>query len=515
MVSLFGRPLADLELEDYERTRVDDKLCHRLRDALSTREASSITSNQKDEQHRQSDLAAKASSSEHFVGATIVARHLKSHIQWKAYSKQELAWALFDDFKRCRCPCILADASGSIAWFSTPVVHEMLSSWCKRKFESSHAGVDFRLAASWTTEEAPAEYVVRDGADMVPRTFRYERSDAGGWVAVKPHVEEGSGSVRSGRSRSPRRGERSDKRRHGVSCGTLARGLLPEEAPVAVAAPTTAAVAACRAAPVAAVPAAASVGCSTAAACSANMCACPECGAPPAQADSKFCHRCGACLAASDHDDAWESLGPEFANLLGAVARADRSDRSNLQIEGFRFEDGPFHPAASCCEEDWDALRSKCLRKAPSVVQEESDSSGDEPRFANDRVVDVDVSSVFNLQTECSAAFSDGTPLDVLRRELRDGKRHPMRDDFLILGVVAARIRSPHLRQPGCSRTPRRVVYYTLDHRRLLCMRASGCKRVRVRIKLSGRFVDDLFNKATDSLGQRTYIRVTPRGIRR
>ena len=97
----------------------------------------------------------------------------------------------------------------------------------------------------------------------------------------------------------------------------------------------------------------------------------------------------------------------------------------------------------------------------------------------------------------------------VLIDALKQGEKDPMKDNFLILNAVEVSIRSSESRRVGERRTPRRVGYWTFDHRRLFCLRQAGCTRVRLRIQLSGRAVDEMFNKAMDCLGCRTTIHVS------
>merc|ERR1711998_238003 len=84
---------------------------------------------------------------------------------------------------------------------------------------------------------------------------------------------------------------------------------------------------------------------------------------------------------------------------------------------------------------------------------------------------------------------------------LRSGAKNPMVDDFLILNVVKVKRKN---RFKTC-------IYYSLDNRRLLCMRKAGCTRIRVRVRLAGPSVDEFLNKTRGILGERKEIEVRPR----
>ena len=65
-------------------------------------------------------------------------------------------------------------------------------------------------------------------------------------------------------------------------------------------------------------------------------------------------------------------------------------------------------------------------------------------------VVEVSVSDVYFLQKTCSNAMRNGASLMELTQQIRDGDVHPLRDDFLILDVIAASLRIN--RRPGAKR---------------------------------------------------------------
>jgi len=196
--------------------------------------------------------------------------------------------------------------------------------------------------------------------------------------------------------------------------------------------------------------------------------------------------------------------------MLG-MAGKDRAD--DVRIMGFRTQGDLFRSAHTCAEDDWDYLRATFAAHASGAAnakKEEVASSDEDECLGHEDVVETSISRVFNLQQACSAVFRDGRPLHVLIHELRTKRKDPLKDDFLILNVARACIQRRGSRRPHSSADSRAVVYYTLDHRRLHCLREAGCSRLRVRVRLAGREVDEFVKKAAESLGQRTAIRVRP-----
>jgi len=68
-------------------------------------------------------------------------------------------------------------------------------------------------------------------------------------------------------------------------------------------------------------------------------------------------------------------------------------------------------------------------------------------------------------QNNCGMKFRNGLPLQSLVDELRRGTRDPLKDDFLILNVAEVRL------DLG-------LFFYSLDNKRLLCMREAFGKRL-------------------------------------
>ena len=94
------------------------------------------------------------------------------------------------------------------------------------------------------------------------------------------------------------------------------------------------------------------------------------------------------------------------------------------------------------------------------------------------------------MQRSCSDTFRNSQTLAGLRQQLRDGIVNPLDDDRLILDVIEVAIRPDRRRG-----TRRRLVYYTLDHRRLKCMKDEGCSQIRVHVVISkNRILDNFVN---------------------
>ena len=60
-----------------------------------------------------------------------------------------------------------------------------------------------------------------------------------------------------------------------------------------------------------------------------------------------------------------------------------------------------------------------------------------------------------------------------------------------------------------------RQVYYTLDHRRLKCMKEAGCVKVRAHVVLRDKFLDECVNKGLHSIGMRSEIELKRIGFKR
>ena len=81
-------------------------------------------------------------------------------------------------------------------------------------------------------------------------------------------------------------------------------------------------------------------------------------------------------------------------------------------------------------------------------------------------IAKVSISDVYYLQRNCSDAMRNDMPPAELTWRLRDEEAHPKRHDSLILGVLAVSVRLNRGRGAG-----RKLVYYTVHHRRLKCMK--------------------------------------------
>lgn len=153
---------------------------------------------------------------------------------------------------------------------------------------------------------------------------------------------------------------------------------------------------------------------------------------------------------------------------------------------GFRIGQGLLHTG----ESQWAVLRDQVQAQPKLDIKAE--------------VKEVDVETIYYTQRSCSGEFRNGLPLEHLVQGLRDGCFHPLQDEFLILNVVQTEFR---LRQ--AHRAPKRTVYFSLDNRRLKCMKDVACKVARVRVVVCNKVVDELINKAEVSL--RSDIRVRDR----
>lgn len=220
---------------------------------------------------------------------------------------------------------------------------------------------------------------------------------------------------------------------------------------------------------------------------------CSECGSAAAAATSQYCDRCGAKL---DAGESAESMGLRLGKKLEDVI-----------IQGFRPNpEERFVEADLCSEKDWDNLRraitSSLKVKTEPGSSDDDDSAGD----VQDEVRTIPIDRIFNIQRWCTDHFQDKRPLTVTIDDLKTRRIHHLEHPKFVLNVVMARIRNP--------RGGKKEMFWTCDHRRLVCMRSAGCAEVRVRIKLRGPVFDEFMNKgAKDDLGTRTGIEVKRRRL--
>ena len=104
----------------------------------------------------------------------------------------------------------------------------------------------------------------------------------------------------------------------------------------------------------------------------------------------------------------------------------------------------------------------------------------------------IPIREVANLQTWCSPRFKDGRTLEATIRELKQGLVDPLKHPNFILNVEKVNVKHNGVWQD---------LYWTEDHRRLVCMREAGCKHIRVRVPPFDRRVQQIFRKAIDRIG--------------
>eukprot|EP00930_Biecheleria_cincta_P055067 TRINITY_DN4143_c0_g1_i1.p1 TRINITY_DN4143_c0_g1~~TRINITY_DN4143_c0_g1_i1.p1 ORF type:complete len:802 (-),score=115.70 TRINITY_DN4143_c0_g1_i1:315-2720(-) len=178
----------------------------------------------------------------------------------------------------------------------------------------------------------------------------------------------------------------------------------------------------------------------------------------------------------------------------------------DIAVDAIRSNAGSEVGAGNSSVECWDGdeFRNSVSRFFVSSMPEEEHDA--EISNSDGQVVEVPISKVYNLQDNISERFKDGTPLCKLIEDLKQGAQDPMREPHLILNAAMASVPTSSRRH-----APRETFYWTYDHRRFYCMQQAGCATVRLRIKLSGRAVDELFSKARDALGQRSSVKVNSR----
>ena len=162
------------------------------------------------------------------------------------------------------------------------------------------------------------------------------------------------------------------------------------------------------------------------------------------------------------------------------------SSVETLSFIGFRIGEG----LTRNTESEWDMLREQLRYQQRSVIKHE--------------VTTVDIDDVYFTQTTCPNQFRDGRSLTELMHSLHHKLVDPMEDDLLILNVIQVAVRL-HKRSGAQSRC-----MYTLDHRRLKCMKDAGCTKLRVRIILANSPPLNV-NKAIGRIGCRRDVHVKRR----
>ena len=169
-----------------------------------------------------------------------------------------------------------------------------------------------------------------------------------------------------------------------------------------------------------------------------------------------FCHRRGARVERSQAARHGRSRSPRRASIGDNVAFVE-DETEALTIVGFKIGDGLIRTS----DDEWDALRD-LVRHRRDIKQE---------------ITVLDIRDVYYTQRSCSPCFRHGGSLSNLTQQLRDRVFDPMEHDFLILDVIQASLRGDRRRG-----TLPKLIYYSLDHRRLKCMKDAGCLQMRARI---------------------------------
>ena len=200
---------------------------------------------------------------------------------------------------------------------------------------------------------------------------------------------------------------------------------------------------------------------------------------------ARFCMDCGQRLKRSRSRSRTRS--PEPPSKLHV-------DQLDLEIVGFKLPYEEEHTDHLGDEALWDHFRARLMdfHATTSEVKEEIE----ETEEVGD-IVTVPIDAVRNLQRRCSSRFRDGRPLEQTIQQLESGQVNELHHPNFVLNVAKA-VRDG------------RATYYTLDHRRLYCMRRAGKQHVRVRICLAGRMFDEFARKARErlDLGRPDEIRV-------
>eukprot|EP00929_Paragymnodinium_shiwhaense_P090081 TRINITY_DN50309_c0_g1_i1.p1 TRINITY_DN50309_c0_g1~~TRINITY_DN50309_c0_g1_i1.p1 ORF type:complete len:456 (-),score=103.90 TRINITY_DN50309_c0_g1_i1:252-1619(-) len=195
--------------------------------------------------------------------------------------------------------------------------------------------------------------------------------------------------------------------------------------------------------------------------------------------DARFCNQCGFALqgqgaASSDAGDCIIT-GFRFPDRARADQHEDDGDEALRAFEQ--------HMERAQTDGDWDEFRQRLSRgrEANARVKEEP---------VDERVEEVDIHSVCYVQKNIGRLFKDNRSIDELidllkthQVDHRDTEQYP----WLVLHAV-------HVKKHG------RSVYFTMDHRRLYCMREAGLQTVYLRVRRLSSIGLELAMKAFDKL---------------
>ncbi|CAK9008682.1 MTOR-associated protein MEAK7 (MEAK7) (TBC/LysM-associated domain-containing protein 1) (TLD domain-containing protein 1) [Durusdinium trenchii] len=198
----------------------------------------------------------------------------------------------------------------------------------------------------------------------------------------------------------------------------------------------------------------------------------PQCSHSGMPDHARFCMHCGQPLRRSQARSRSPDMRGKFRDDGGL----------DLEIVGFKL-----FPEEECSDHHgdellWDRFRARLLDFHSEScknwdVKEEIEETGE--------VVTVPIGAVFNLQQRCSSRFRDGRTLEQTIRQLKNGQVNELKHPNFVLNVAKACLNG-------------HALYWTLDHRRFLCMKLAGKQHVRVRIVLAGRAFDDFARKARE-----------------
>lgn len=160
--------------------------------------------------------------------------------------------------------------------------------------------------------------------------------------------------------------------------------------------------------------------------------------------------------------------------------------------------------AQASSSSDWD-WRSSDVMQGSGPTQDwasSPNSAGWQSRdWSGDGNIEVvAISRVAYLQKTCTSTFKDGRTLQQTTEELKSGQLDPFSHENFILSALKCNVRHEGRWQD---------LYWSKDHRRLVCMRRAGCTHVRLRIdRIESRKFQPIMRKLIASVGHSTDIEV-------
>eukprot|EP00928_Gymnodinium_smaydae_P045971 TRINITY_DN30596_c0_g2_i1.p1 TRINITY_DN30596_c0_g2~~TRINITY_DN30596_c0_g2_i1.p1 ORF type:complete len:328 (+),score=39.68 TRINITY_DN30596_c0_g2_i1:252-1235(+) len=202
--------------------------------------------------------------------------------------------------------------------------------------------------------------------------------------------------------------------------------------------------------------------------------------------------------------EAFPELGIASSATLGETSSANLAPNQLPEVSIIGFVYDSYEHGGNLCidEDDWDGLRN-AIHRAIGVKDEfdehaDRNDSDAETQVAHVQTIPNFWEHVWALQANIKGEFRDGRKLESLIAACEENPNLPMEDDNLIISGALANVRLWNHRERRHEVVKR---FFTFDHRRLWCFYQAHCRRLRFKVKVTGRYIDEMYSKA-DGLGR-------------